>query len=35
LKILTDEQIDPLLLAAARLIQNELDFQRIMQDIGT
>jgi len=30
---LTDGQIDRLLLAAARLIQNDPDFQRLMQDI--
>ena len=30
---LTDEQIDRLLLAAARLIRNDPDFQRLMQDI--
>jgi NTE family protein len=32
---LTDEQIDRLLLAAARLIRNDPDFQRLMQDIET
>jgi NTE family protein len=32
---LTDEQIDRLLLAAARLIQNDPEFQRLMQDIAT
>ena len=32
---LTDEQIDRLLLAAARLIQNDPDFQRLMQDFAT
>jgi NTE family protein len=32
---LTDEQIDRLLLAAARLIQNDPEFQRLMQDIET
>ena len=31
---LTDEQIDRLLLAAARLIRNDPEFQRLMQDIG-
>ena len=32
---LTDEQIDRLLLAAARLIRNDPEFQRLMRDIGT
>lgn len=32
---LTDEQIDRLLLVAARLIRNDPDFQRLMQDIAT
>jgi len=31
---LTDEQIDRLLIAASRLIHNNPDFQRLMQDIG-
>ena len=30
---LTDEQIDQLLVGAARLLQNDPDFQRLMQDI--
>jgi NTE family protein len=30
---LTDEQIDRLLIAASRLIHNNPDFQRLMQDI--
>jgi hypothetical protein len=30
---LTDEQIDRLLLAAARLIRNDPEFQRLKQDI--
>ena len=32
---LTDEQIERLLLAAARLIRNDPDFQRLMQDLET
>ncbi|HSF66762.1 MAG TPA: patatin-like phospholipase family protein [Nitrospiraceae bacterium] len=32
---LTDEQIDRLVLAAARLIRNDPDFQRLMQDLET
>ena len=32
---LTDEQIDRLVLAAARLIRNDLEFQRLLQDIET
>jgi NTE family protein len=32
---LTDEQIERLLLAAARLIRNDPEFQRLMQDIET
>ena len=32
---LTDEQIERLLQAAARLIRNDPEFQRLMKDIGT
>jgi NTE family protein len=32
---LTDQQIDRLLLAASRLIRNDPDFQRLMQDLET
>ena len=32
---LTDAQVDRLLLAAGRLIQNDPDFQRLMQDLET
>ena len=32
---LADEHIDRLVLAAARLIRNDPDFQRLMQDIET
>jgi hypothetical protein len=32
---LTDEQIDRLLLAASRLIRNDLEFQRLMTDLGS